>query len=306
MPGGPTVDLLDELLARCAFPPAGATLCAAVSGGPDSSALVALAVHADLDVEAVHVDHALRAGSAAEAEVVAGTAARLGARFRSVRVEVAPGPDLEARARAARHAALPDDAAFGHTLDDQAETVLGNLLRGAGLPGAAAMRPEPRHPILRLRRAETEAVCAALGLEVVRDPSNHDPAHQRNRLRHEVLPLLGDVAGRDVAPLLARHGDHAARALDHLRDEAAAAVPDPTDARAVAAAPPLLAGLAVHDWLRRCSPVGHPPDAGAVDRVLAVAEGRAVATEVAGGWRVCRTGQRLRLEPPGAAGQRPL
>ena len=288
------------LLGRCTFGPADRPVAAAVSGGADSLALLALARAAGLDVTAVHVDHGLRPGSAAEADVVATAARRLGAPARAVAVEVPPGPDLEARARRARHGALPADAMFGHTADDQAETVLGNLLRGAGLPGAAGIAPGPRHPILALRRAETAALCTALGLEVVHDPTNLDPAHRRNRLRHEVLPLLDDVAGRDVAPLLARHAGHARAAVEHLAAEAAAAVPDPTDARALAVAAPLLAAVAVHGWLRTCSDERHPPDAAAVERVLAVARGEARAAEVPGGWRVVRHRQRLHLEPPGA------
>ena len=294
----------EPLLERCTFPPPDAPVVAAVSGGPDSLALLALAVAAGLEVTAVHVDHGLRPGSAAELDVVAAAAEQLGAGVRGVAVDVAPGPDLEARARIARHAALGPHAMFGHTADDQAETVLGNLLRGAGLAGAAGMAPGHRHPILALRRGETEALCAELGLEVVRDPSNDDPAFRRNRLRHEVLPLLDDVAGRDVVPLLARHAAHARAATEHLAAEAAAAVPDPTDARAVAAAPGLLAAIAVQGWLRACSDERHPPDAAAVGRVLAVARGEALATELAGGWRVTRSAQRLHLHPPpGAAGR---
>jgi tRNA(Ile)-lysidine synthase len=291
--------VVDDLVARCRFPAPGATLVCGVSGGADSLALLALAVRAGIDAEAVHVDHGLRPESSSEAEVVARAAAALGARFRSVAVPVGDGPNLEARARMARHRALGPEAALGHTADDQAETVLGNLLRGAGLAGVAAMRPGPRHPILALRRAETARLCRDLGLEPVQDPSNDDLRFRRNRLRHEVLPLLDDVAGRDVVPLLARHADVAASAVDHLLAEAAREVPDPTDARALAGVPPVLAALAVHTWLRRCSEEGHPPDAAAVERVLAVARGEAVATEVAGGWRVERSAQRLALVAPG-------
>ena len=89
-------------------------------------------------------------------------------------------------------------------MDDQAETILLNLLRGSGADGLAGMEPGRRHPLLGLRRQETHAVCAAMGLEPVRDPSNDDPAFLRNRVRHELLPLCADVAGRDPVPLLAR------------------------------------------------------------------------------------------------------
>jgi tRNA(Ile)-lysidine synthase len=237
----------------------------------------------------VHVDHALRPESAAEADVVAAAAQQLGAAFRAERAPVEHGPNLEERARDARFAVLPPDVLTGHTADDQAETVLLNLLRGAGLDGLAGMGPG-RHPIIGLRRTETRAVCADLGLAPVHDTSNGDPAFRRNRVRHELLPLLDDVAQRDVAAVLARQAD-VLREEAVLLDALAAAI-DPTDARALAAAPAPLARRAVRSWLRD----RHPPDAAAVERVLAVARGDARSTEVGNGRRVARTGQRLRLE----------
>jgi tRNA(Ile)-lysidine synthase len=274
------------LLPRCSFPIAGTAVTCAVSGGADSTALLALAVAAGCRATAVHVDHGLRPGSAAEAEAVAATAAVLGAGFRAARVVVADGPNLEARARAARYGVLPAGALTGHTADDQAETVLMNLLRGSGLDGLAGMRPE-RHPLLRLRRAETRALCADLGLATVEDPTNADPRHRRNRIRHELVPLLDAIAERDVNALLARQAD-TLRAEADLLDELAAAV-DPTDAAALAAVPPALARRAIRRWL--ADP--YPPDAAGVERVLAVARGEAVACELDGGRRIRRSGMRL-------------
>ncbi|MCD9624651.1 tRNA lysidine(34) synthetase TilS [Rhabdothermincola salaria] len=287
---------LDALLGRCRFPPPGAELCCGVSGGADSLALLALAVRAGCVVTAVHVDHGLRSGSDTEADVVADAARRLGAGFRAERVEVAPGSNLEARARAARHAVLGSRAALGHTADDQAETVLVNLLRGAALDGLAGMRPGPRHPILALRRADTHALCAALGLDPVHDPSNTDPAFVRNRVRHELLPLMADIGGRDPVPLLARQADVLRTVADHLGDEAAGV--DPTDAVALRRAPVPVAVEALRRWLRTTSAEGHPPDAATVERVMAVARGENRATDVGGGWRVARTQRRLRLDAP--------
>jgi tRNA(Ile)-lysidine synthase len=293
-----TLDLLDDLSGRCGFPPAGTAVTCAVSGGPDSLALLALAAHAGCQVVAVHVDHGLRPGGEAEAEVVRCAADRFGARFRAERVEVAPGPNLEARARAARYAVLPDDVLTGHTADDQAETVLLNLVRGAGLDGLAGMAPE-RRPLRRLRRRETRDLCRALGLAPVVDPSNDDPAFRRNRVRAELVPLLDAIAERDVVALIARQAD-LVRDDVALLDELAAAV-DPTDARALAAAPDALARRAVRRWLRSAGPGGaerYAPDAAATGRVLAVARGEVVACELTGGWRVARSHGRLRLERP--------
>lgn len=289
-------DPRSALLARCTFAAAGTSVACAVSGGADSTALLALAVAAGLDVTAIHVDHGLRTGSAAEADLVAANAARLGADFRSERVAVGEGPNLEARAREARYAVLPAGVLTGHTADDQAETVLINLLRGAGTSGLAAMRPGPQHPILALRRAETVALCETMQLPTVHDPSNTDPRHLRNRVRLELLPLMADMAQRDPVPILARQAA-LTRDEDDLLDQRAAEI-DPTDAKAIAAAPTALARRAVRRWLTTT----HPPDAATVERVLSVARGASLATDVGGGRRVERHQQRLTLGPdePGA------
>jgi len=251
-----------------------------VSGGADSMALLVLAVAAGCRVTAVHVDHGLRPGSGAEAGAVEKVAVRIGAAFCSERVGVEPGPNLEARARAARFSVLPPDVLTGHTADDQAETVLLNLLRGAALDGLAGMGPG-RHPLLRLRRAETRALCGAEGIEPFEDPSNDDLSRRRNRVRHELVPLLCEIAERDVGGLLARQADL-------LRDDAEllvalASALDPTDARAI------------RSWLVN----GYRPDSATVERVLDVARGRSRATDVGGGRRVARSGGRLYLSDRG-------
>jgi tRNA(Ile)-lysidine synthase len=242
-------------------------------------------------VTAVHVDHGLRPGSGSEADVVADAAQRFCAAFQSVRVELDDGPNLEERARTARHRALGAGAATGHTADDQAETVLANLLRGAGVDGLAGMRAGTRHPILALRRSETVALCTQLGLVPVVDPSNQDPRFLRNRIRHELLPLCSTLAGRDLVPVLARQAELLAGDADVLA--ALSELVDPTDSRALAAAPEPVALRAVRSWLR--GDAEHPPSLAAVERVLAVARGQARAAELPGGRRVDRSGGRLSL-----------
>ena len=281
------------LLARCSFPPAGTAVNCAVSGGADSLALMVLAIAAGCSVTAIHVDHGLRDGSADEAAIVAAAAARFGAQFRGERIEVAAGPNLEARARAARYDALPPDVLLGHTADDQAETILINLLRGAGVGGLTGMRREARRPLLDLRRHETRELCAALELAAIDDPMNHDPSFTRVRIRHELLPLLDDIATRDVVPVLCRQGALAADAVDAL-DTLTDSL-DASDARALAAAPIALARWAARRWLRAETGSDHPPSAAALDRVLDVARGLSVATEIEGGWRVARSHNRLHV-----------
>ncbi|MFI5046939.1 MAG: tRNA lysidine(34) synthetase TilS, partial [Acidimicrobiia bacterium] len=171
------------------------------SGGADSVALLALAVDAGLAPVAVHVDHGLRDGSGAERDAVQSVASVLGAGFRCTTVAVGPGGNVEARARAARYDALRrarDDVGasvvlVGHTQDDQAETVLLNLMRGsaaAGLAGMAHHRDGILRPLLAMRRRETRALCECLMLPVVHDPMNDDHTFGRVAVRREVLPML--------------------------------------------------------------------------------------------------------------------
>jgi tRNA(Ile)-lysidine synthase len=279
------------LLGRCTFPAAGTPVVCGVSGGADSLALLVLARAAGCLVTAVHVDHGLRPGSRAEAAAVLAAAERLGAAAETRRVTIRPGPNLDARARQARLEALGPGALLGHTADDQAETILLNLMRGSGLDGLAGMRPGC-HPLLAIRRWETHWLCEHLGLQPLQDPSNQDPTHRRNRVRHEVLPLLDRVAQRDVAAVVA--GQAAVLRDDaELLDQLAAAL-DPTDARSLAAAPVALARRAVRRWLAR----PYPPDSATVERVLAVARGEARGTDLPGGRHLRRSGGRLLVEPP--------
>jgi tRNA(Ile)-lysidine synthase len=297
---GPAAALRVELSGRCRWP-AGTGVALAVSGGPDSLALLILAVTAGLDVVAIHVDHGLRAGSADEAGVVADVAARWGAGFESRCAPVEPGPNLEARARAARYAALPPGVLTGHTADDRAETVLLNLLRGAGLDGLAAPGNTARvgRPLLTLRRHETNALCAATGVSPVRDPSNDDLAFRRNAVRHRLLPLLAEIGARDPVVVLNRQSDLLAEDAAYL--DALAADIDPTDVRAVRDAPAPLARRALRRWLRAGSDAEHhPPSAADLARVLRVARGEVVACQIAGGRRVARRAGRLRIETPAA------
>ena len=222
----------------------------ALSGGADSLALAAclsfVAPQAGWLAGAVVVDHGLQPGSADVAARAAEQATGLGLNADIVTVEVGTDGGPEAAARDARYAVLrarPVDAVLlGHTLDDQAETVLLGLGRGSGprsLAGMAVVDGLMRRPFLGLRRADTERICAASGLPWWTDPHNADPGFRRNRLRHEVLPLLEDVLDGGVAEALARTADQL-RADTALLDELAAEVADPCDIAMLAAMAPAL------------------------------------------------------------------
>ena len=189
-------------------------LLVACSGGADSTALLGLlaliAAGDQLELAVGHVDHGLRAASREEAAHVARVAAGLGLSLRHTRLALAPGAGLPARARDARRAALramAGDAAaivLAHTQTDQAETLLLHATRGAGLEGVAAMPmwdPPWLRPLLGLPRVATRALCGALGLEFVDDPSNLDRRHPRVRVREEVLPVLREHNPRVEAAL---------------------------------------------------------------------------------------------------------
>lgn len=287
------VDIAD-LLSRSSFPTTSTRVDCAVSGGADSLALLVLAIEAGCIVTAIHVDHGLRPGSHQEADLVEAVASRFGAGFRAERVVVEPGSNLEERARKARYSVLPDQALLGHTADDQAETMLLNLLRGAGPLGMAAMPADARRPILELRRAETVALCEKVGLQPIVDPSNTDPKFRRNRVRHELLPLLDKIAERDVAGLLARQAPLFAEQAQ-LLNELGFGI-DPTDCSALRSAPPAIARVAIRRWFRDVTDHPHQLNETSVTRVLEVAHNKHRATEVIGGWRVSRSAGRLSLQ----------
>lgn len=216
--------------------PEGATVVVALSGGADSLALAAATAFEartrGIGVLSATVDHGLQDGSADAAASASRKAEALGIRAVTARVDVADGADgPEAAARDARYAALRDIAAreqaaailLGHTLDDQAETVLLGLARGAGatsLQGMAARREDADgavwlRPMLGVRRATTEAFCAASDLDPWHDPHNSESRFARVRARETVLPVLERELGPGVAEALAR-------TAEQLREDAEA------------------------------------------------------------------------------------
>ena len=191
----------------------------AVSGGPDSLALLLLTAAARPGrVEAATVDHGLRREAAAEAGFVASVCRQLGIAHHVLHAKVAPGASLQAQARAARYRVLGawgiecdlGAVASGHHADDQAETLLMRLARGAGLSGLAATRRrrplEPGvmlvRPVLGWRRAELAEIVGAAGLTAVDDPTNRDPRHDRTRFRG----LLADADWADPERLASSAG----------------------------------------------------------------------------------------------------
>ncbi len=236
-----------------------AAVLVACSGGPDSLALLSATVFEghklDLRVIGVTVDHGLQEDSAAHAEHVVAQMAELGAdETATARVDVqGGGRGPEAAAREARYAVLDQlvqhfgaiGVLLGHTLDDQAETVLLGLARGSGGRSLAGMRrgfDHYRRPLLDVTRTDTVTACQVEGIEYWNDPHNIDPTYARVRVRRKVLPVLEDELGPGVAGALARTADQlradmelldqlAQEAYDELRE------PDGLEVKALAGLP---------------------------------------------------------------------
>lgn len=230
----------------------GARLVVAVSGGADSLALAAATAFVVTEqahiLSAVIIDHQLQADSSAVAASALERVQALGIEGRVIPVQVGAKGGMEAAARHARQKVFDsldaDAVLLGHTLDDQAETVLLGLGRGSGarsIAGMSAVEGRYRRPFLALKRRETEAICHASGLEWWTDPHNTDPSFTRVRLRTEVLPLLEDVLGGGVAKALARTAEFL-RADNDFLDELAATHTGPLSASELATLAPAVRG----------------------------------------------------------------
>jgi len=290
----------------------GEHLLVAVSGGPDSTALLValaeLAPERGWSLTAAYVDHGLRgAESAVDREVVARVAAAGGVPLVERRLALAAGSALEARARRARHRALVAMAGevgasrivLGHTADDQAETLLLRLLRGAGRGGLAGMRPARGRllrPLLGATRADVRHFLADRGVACALDRSNADLRHARNRVRRLVLPLMAAEFNpgivRGLAALAGRLRDEES-ILEALAAERAARLVD--GARldvAVGEEPAALGRRIVRRWLEQGARRGVTAEQ--VERVLDLARGlRRGLVAIPGSVRVVREHDRL-------------
>jgi tRNA(Ile)-lysidine synthase len=243
-------------------------LLVACSGGPDSLALAAgawlVARRRDLPAAAIVVDHGLQPDSAEVAARASGQLRAIGFSqivVEQVDVELTSGRGPEAAARDARYQAFETHAVrlgattlLGHTLDDQAETVLLGLARGSGarsLAGMAVRSAGYLRPLLQLRRTTTEAMCVELGLDPWQDPHNADLRYARVRVRRNVLPVLEAELGPGVTEALARTAALLGDDADLLDQLAAEADPDTEnlDCGLLAKLAPALRRRVIRRWL---------------------------------------------------------
>lgn len=293
----------------------GHELTVAVSGGADSLALCSALLfeaRGAFEVHGVTIDHQLQPGSAAHAQQVRDWMAGQGcSSAQVVAVQVGNRGGLEAAARDARYAALQQarrgDVLLGHTLDDQAESVLLGLGRGSGrrsLQGMAAYAAPWGRPLLSIRRAQTEQYCADLQLPAWDDPHNSDPRFTRVRLRREALPLLEDVLGGGVAEALARTAAQL-RAVDATTDvDALLRLVDAEqpDAKALAAFSAATRRAVLKHWLDLRRQAVTAVHVAAVDALVADYHGQG-PVYLPGGSRVIRERGRIMHAPADECGR---
>jgi tRNA(Ile)-lysidine synthase len=321
------VAAVDRAIRHARTPVRGETLVLGLSGGADSvalaDALASLQRRHGYRLVAAHLDHGLRADSADDAAFCHAFCTKLGVPFRggSAPVRARAGREkggLEQAARLERYSFLrrvKDDeggalVAVAHTQDDQAETLLLRLLRGAGASGLAGMRAQSGdllRPLLEVSRARVLEHLHDRGLAWREDPSNADPVHLRNRVRHELLPYLEQRFNPRVREALARTAALLADEAAHLQTQAEELVSRIgsrdgealiLDRRRLVAAPPAVARVAVRLAFQRTGGlVG--VDRGHVDRLLQVAGSAAPAGRrllFPGGREARFTHRQLRLE----------
>jgi tRNA(Ile)-lysidine synthase len=262
----------------------------ALSGGPDSAALAFVAQRFGRSARAIHVDHGQPA-SAALAAAAEKIAAEVGIPFEKVSVDVPDGASFEDQARQVRYAALHNACMAGevlltgHSADDNAETFLLNLLRGAGLTGLGGIpmeRGSVIRPLLEVPRSVLAALVESEGLSAMADPSNEDLAHSRNRIRHEVLPTLGPPEVIARAARLASDDD---QALDDVAGEVAIRVRSNRVSIPVAALrtlPRPISNRVIRRGLRQVNPP-YPGTLRMIDAVWSVVSGAAGRAELGEG-----------------------
>ncbi len=302
------------LIERALLAEGGGRVLVACSGGPDSAALLVslarLSGEFGLVLEAASVDHGLRAGAAADVAIAGRQAAACGVAFHALRVQVEVGSSVQARARAARYAALhalamrigAERIAVGHTQDDQAETVIMRMLRGASVAGLAGIEPRRAdgviRPLIDCRRADVAAFAMQHCNELAADPSNDDSRHERVRVRKQLVPLL-ELEDASFAQHLGDLADDA-RAVSAVIGAAAGAwlaqaAPEPGDTielSSLTRAPEAVRRAGLRLWLTRAT--GQEPGRAHIQQ-LERAVRSAATVWLPGGWIVSSDAARLKL-----------
>lgn len=288
--------LLDDAGSRTSLPPG--PVVVAMSGGADSAALAVIAEHLEVEFGLVHVNHGL-AASPAMGEAARDVAAVLDKPLEVLSVQVGTGPSLEEHARDARYAALRSidgPVLTAHTRDDNAETMLINLLRGtgvAGLRGIPAFRaPNVHRPLLDVSRSETREIATLAGLPFRDDPMNDDLTLTRNRIRRTLLPLMAEFNPQVVEALARASAVTDADAA--LLDESTPTLSGTIVPIGLLATLPKPLGDRLLGRLLEAHGIGQTADR--LGRIWLVVDGSSDRQDLAGGRAVVRRGAVLAIE----------
>ncbi len=271
----------------------------ACSGGADSIALAIVMRAWDIDFALAYIEHGLNPQTAECEVLVKNLANNLAVPFVTAHLDMSENntkSNIEATARSLRYSALEqlrithgyNKIVTAHHLDDCAETFLINLVRGggSGMSSLAKERGNIVRPLLDWRKTELVELVESVGLEYFSDPMNDDPRFVRNRMRNEVLPLLNDIAQRDVTPLIARAAEHLRSDSEFLASSAVALWPkgEPST-RTLMELDPVLRVHALRAWI-----TGNPPSNEEMERILDVAEHTITSTQISGHRTIWRSG----------------
>ena len=289
-------ELVSGALQRLELPEGPVTV--ALSGGADSAALAYLMVAGSIESRCLHVDHGFPA-SPMLARAAMAVADHLDLELQTVEVTVPSGPSPEAQARSARYEAIASvegPVLTAHTRDDNAETVLINLVRGTGSRGLAGIpsfrAPNVHRPMLGISRAETREMAGLAGLPFVDDPMNADEGLARARVRRTVLPLLAEM-NPQIVESLSRAGGLVGRDADFI-DSLLSETPE--GAVAVGLVKTLPRPLADRLLARLLDGVGVGVTSDRLDRVWEVVRGESQRRDLAEGKCVVRSGALIVVE----------
>lgn len=270
----------------------------ACSGGADSIALALIAKKEDIDFALCYIEHNINESTRICEEIVKVLANKLDVDFFVKHVDLNSEnnkSNLESRARDARYQALEevrsennfDYVLTAHHLDDYVETFFINLIRGSGSAVAAlsAARQNLVRPILHWRKSQLEEIVEKAELQYFSDPSNALDCFVRNRVRHELIPLMNDISNRDVAPLISKAGSHISRDEKFISNLGAQSWPldGDTSTRALRALDESLQNHAIRAWIK-----GDKPSAKEMKNILYVVNHEIVKTQISGNRTIWR------------------
>lgn len=261
---------LDAIASKVKFPEG--ELHLAVSGGADSAAMVALASYLKRYATLHHVNHGLREASKAEEDIVRNLGSKFGFKVHVYNVNMEGTSEEEAREKRMEHL---KGKLTAHSKNDRVETMLYNMMRGAGSRGMSSMNGKP---LIDVTTEELDQVCAFYNLQLCVDETNFTNQYTRNRVRYELIPLMEDISSRNVVEVLNRNANTLAKESEFL-DKLASKV-NISDCKAAQKEDDVILTRAVKLWLE--ANVSHNISQQNIESVVQVIRGVTVGTQVCG------------------------